>query len=145
MLKAKNQGGFTLIELIIVLAIAALILAGILFAVNGAQQSRRDSDRRASTGQLASLLEESAGNHDGNYPSQPGGITTAQYTVLAQGRTNAPGGGDFAYTYPAVGACPAPSTGAVDDARVMIAVAPLRQYRIGVRLESGDWFCADNF
>lgn len=142
-MKINNKKGFTLVELVIVLAIAALILAAILFAVSGAQQSRRDSARRDSAGQVASLLEESAGNHDGAYPGQAGGITTAQFTTLGQARTDNPDGTNYNFSYPAFAGCPAPSTGTVDDMQVMINGA-LRQYRVAVRLQSGDWFCADN-
>lgn len=140
---SNNKKGFTLVEIVIVLAIAALILAAILLAVNGAQQSRRDSARRDAAGQIGSLLEESAGNHNGIYPGQAGGITTGAFTTQFQGRTDNPGGNpaDFNPTYAAaIGACP---TG-IAAGNVTIQIQD-RRWQVAMGLESGDVFCADNF
>lgn len=138
----KENKGFTLVEIVIVLAIAALILAAILIAVNGAQQSRRDAARRDAGGQIGSLLEESAGNHDGNYPGQAGGISTAAFTTQFQARTENPGGDpvEFQPTYAAaVGACP---TG-IEAGDVTIQIEG-RNWQVAMGLESGDVFCANN-
>lgn len=45
-MKRSPRTGFTLIELIIVLAIGSLILVIVFLAVGGAQRSRRDSGRK---------------------------------------------------------------------------------------------------
>lgn len=68
-LKTTNQKGFTLIELVIVLAIAALILAGVLLAVSGAQKSRRDTQRKNDLSNVAATLESYASNKQGAYPT----------------------------------------------------------------------------
>ena len=46
MMKRLPRDGFTLIELVLVLAIAGLILVIVFLAVAGAQRSRQDSGRR---------------------------------------------------------------------------------------------------
>lgn len=46
MMKRSPRSGFTLIELIIVLAVGSLILVIVFLAVAGAQRSRRDSGRK---------------------------------------------------------------------------------------------------
>ncbi len=134
-----NKRGFTLIELVIVLAIAALILAGVLLAVTGAQQSQRDSHRRRASGQIGALLQESAGNNNGNYPGTAGGATTAAFTAqIAQKGIKTPTGGAIAPTYAvAVGACPA--WAAADTVTVQIAG---RTWKVCYDLESKDTFNA---
>jgi len=75
----KNKKGFTLIELVIVLAIAALILVGVLLAVQGAQRSRRDTQRKNDAGTIGTYLEQAASNHNGAYPNVAGGLSAALF------------------------------------------------------------------
>lgn len=94
---AKKKG-FTLIEIVIVLAIAALILIIVFLAVAGAQRSRRDEQRRNDAARLVSAAENQASNANGTYPAAPADganfqalvgfsatdpSTNAQYTQLA--------------------------------------------------------------
>jgi prepilin-type N-terminal cleavage/methylation domain-containing protein len=55
--KLKNKQGFTLIEIVIVLSIAALIMIIVFFAVAGAQRSRRDQQRKALAARIVSQLD----------------------------------------------------------------------------------------
>lgn len=132
----KDNKGFTLVEIVIVLAIAALILAAILFAVRGAQQSRRDSARRDAGGQIGALMEEYAGNHNGTYPT-----ANADVSAAIAGRTESPlTGNDYtldSFTN-SVGTCPAVATD-----HVALAVNN-RTWQVCVGLESGDVFRASN-
>ena len=73
---STNKKGFTLIEIVIVLAIAALILAGVLIAVAGAQTSRRDTQRKDDMGKIASYIEQFASNRGGNYPTAAADYTS---------------------------------------------------------------------
>lgn len=136
----KNKKGFTLIELVIVLAIAALILAGIFVAVTGAQKSRRDTQRKNDAGNIAALMEQSASNANGNYPGTVGGQTVALFNTnyLAAAKTNMrdPSSGAV-YTFPAAAggivACPAWAAAGT----LHYAVAG-RKYQLCIDLESGD-------
>lgn len=65
--KAKGRG-FTLIEVVIVLAIAALIILVVLQAVSAAQRGQRDNARKQKGGQIVSYLTQYASNTNGNYP-----------------------------------------------------------------------------
>ncbi len=142
MKKLTNKKGFTLIEIVIVLAIAALILVAIFIAVRGAQQSRRDAQRRDDAAVIGSLLEESAGNRRGNYPTAAGGLTLAQFTTVVAARTQTPDNTEYTLTaVGAIGTCPAPGTGAVNDSQVTVVN---RNWQVATRLESGDWFCTTN-
>ncbi len=73
----KKEKGFTLIEVVIVLAIAALIILVVLQAVTSAQKSNRDTARKSEAGRVVSLLEQYASNNNGIYP------TNAQFSAAA--------------------------------------------------------------
>lgn len=65
----KKEKGFTLIEIVLVLAIAGLIMVIVFLAVSGAQKSRRDTQRKNDLSRLLSQVEEYASNNSGNYPA----------------------------------------------------------------------------
>jgi prepilin-type N-terminal cleavage/methylation domain-containing protein len=75
----KNKG-FTLIELVIVLAIAALILAAILLAVGGAQKGQRDSQRKGDAGRILAAAEAQAGNSAGVFPADGVGPSATYFS-----------------------------------------------------------------
>lgn len=63
----KKQKGFTLIEIVIVLAIAGLIMVVVFLAVQGAQRGRRDNERKQATARLLAAAEQAASNNNGTY------------------------------------------------------------------------------
>ncbi len=65
----KKQTGFTLIEIVIVLAIAALIMVIVFLAVQGAQRSQRDNTNKAAAGQALAQAEQFLANNSGQYPT----------------------------------------------------------------------------
>lgn len=66
--KLKSNKGFTLIEVVIVLAIGALIILVVLQAVSSAQRNQRDSARRQEAARVSAALESYAANNQGVYP-----------------------------------------------------------------------------
>ena len=64
--KTKLRKGFTLIEVVIVLAIAALIMVGVFIAVQGAQRAQRDNARKNLVNQVSAAAQAYAGNHNGD-------------------------------------------------------------------------------
>lgn len=78
----KDSKAFTLIEVVIVIAIGALIILVVLQAVSNAQQSQRDSTRRQEAGQISAALEQYAANNQGDYP---GGAAILDNDVLQGG------------------------------------------------------------
>ncbi|HEY2004241.1 MAG TPA: type II secretion system protein [Candidatus Saccharimonadia bacterium] len=75
----KKEKGFTLIEIVLVLAIAGLILVIVFLAVSGAQKSRRDTQRKNDNARLLSQLESYASNNNGAYPTT--GVQQATFTT----------------------------------------------------------------
>lgn len=65
----NKQSGFTLIEVVLVLAIGALIILMAVLAFSGAQRSRKDTARTNLAGTIAASIEQYAANNDGNPPS----------------------------------------------------------------------------
>ena len=69
-LESRREAGFTLIELVVVVGIAALILVGVLVFVPTVQQSRRDNARKDALNKIASQVERYASDNSGTYPTQ---------------------------------------------------------------------------
>ncbi len=70
-LTERNEQGFTIIEVVLVLAIAGLIFLVVFLAVPQLQRSQRDSQRTSDLGRLMTALENYASNNNGQYP-EPG-------------------------------------------------------------------------
>lgn len=67
--KLNNQKGFTIIEVLIVLAIAGLILLIVLLAVPALQRSQRNTSRKADVGRIGSAATEFVANQNGTLPT----------------------------------------------------------------------------
>ena len=68
-LRQKNEvTGFTIIEVVLVLAIAGLIFLVVFLAVPQLQRSQRDSQRTSDLGRFMTSLETYASNNNGRYP-----------------------------------------------------------------------------
>jgi len=65
----KKEKGFTLIEIVLVLAIAGLLMVIVFLAVSGAQKSRRDTQRKNDLSRLSAAIESYASNSNGSYPA----------------------------------------------------------------------------
>lgn len=73
----KKDQGFTLIEVVLVLAIAGLILVIVFLAVQGAQRGRRDTERKNAAARLVAAAEQVASNNAGTLPATCAAIGTA--------------------------------------------------------------------
>lgn len=69
MKKLKLNSGFTIIEVVLVLAIAGLIFLMVFLALPTLQRSQRDTQRKQVISKIAATLEESRTNNKGNYVS----------------------------------------------------------------------------
>ncbi len=68
LLNKKKESGFTIIEVMIVLAIAGLILVVVLIAIPQLQRNQRNQARQATLARLTSEIQNYAGNNNGNIP-----------------------------------------------------------------------------
>ena len=76
----KGQSGFTIIEVLIVLAIGALIILAVLLAVPALQNNQRNSARKADASRIASALTAWASD---NNNAALTGATAAEITTRA--------------------------------------------------------------
>lgn len=132
-MKISRQKGFTLIEVVIVMAIAALMILVVFQGVTGAQKSQRDSTRKQEAGRVQSMLETYASNNNGVYPSANAvGVNGAALTNL-ESSTAAPlaSGASAKYTN---AACPTPVTPSTYNI-VYTPASNSRSYTLSVCLE----------
>jgi prepilin-type N-terminal cleavage/methylation domain-containing protein len=108
----KKEKGFTLIEIVLVLAIAGLIMVIVFLALSGAQKNRRDTQRKEDNSRVMSQLESYASNNGGNYPTA---ATFANFTgsYLASGYTDPLSGNAYTYNLNVAPACTAANYGTV--------------------------------
>ncbi len=69
MAAAGERGGFTIIEVVLVLAIAGLIFLMVFIALPALQRSQRDTQRRENMSALAEAVTNYQGNNNGKLPN----------------------------------------------------------------------------
>ena len=150
LLKRNEQTGFTIIEVVLVLAIAGLIFLIVFLALPQLQRSRRDTQRKNDAGRAISALESYSGNNNGDYPpeAQWGGFVTS-YLTNSGGVWGDPDTGSYNKT--TSGTAP---TGAgeiqyelgqiCDNQTATSTGANARNVAVVVFQESGGTYCQDN-
>jgi prepilin-type N-terminal cleavage/methylation domain-containing protein len=66
----KLKSAFTLIELLIVIAIIGILMTIVLVSTSGARKSARDTTRKSDLNQYRAALEAVSANYEGKYPSR---------------------------------------------------------------------------
>lgn len=67
--QSKLQKGFTIIEVLIVLAIAGLILVVVLIAIPQLQRNQRNEQRRSIAARVVTEINSYSGNNNGDIPT----------------------------------------------------------------------------
>lgn len=154
----NSKKGFTIIEVVLVLAIAGMIFLVVFLAVPQLQESRRDTQRRSDVARIMSQLESYASNNNGNYPDEDcaagGDIPTFEDNYLEDNTFVSPSGGTYALV------CGggnqdidegsdtedvAYAKGALCDGETSdTAGANSRNVTLQIELEGGGVFCVDN-
>ncbi|HJP96748.1 MAG TPA: type II secretion system protein [Candidatus Saccharimonadales bacterium] len=78
-IKKRSEGGFTIIEVLIVLAIAGLIMLIVFLAVPALQRNSRNTQRKNDVSALLAAVQEYINNNSGALPT-----TAAQVTANAK-------------------------------------------------------------
>lgn len=153
----NKQSGFTIIEVVLVLAIAALIFLIVFLAVPALQRSQRDTQRRNDMSRFMSQLQNYQSNNKGKLP----GTNTAtlgtdfvapyltgpdqwadpqagSYTVAYSADLAAANGGDS----DAVGEVAYFEGGKCDGEKIVAGSA--RQAAIRTKLEGAGYHCLNN-
>ena len=92
MKKAKQAKGFTIIEVVLVLAIAALIFLMVFIAFPALQRSQRNTARKNAVSTVLSSVTDYSSAHQGKLPSTAGSLANyvkelsdAGYTITEKG------------------------------------------------------------
>lgn len=82
-----NKKGFTIIEVMIVLAVAGVIMLIVLLAVPALQRSQRNTQRKNDATALLAAVNDFASNNNGVLPTKCTGTTTVTFytTAASQG------------------------------------------------------------
>jgi prepilin-type N-terminal cleavage/methylation domain-containing protein len=67
MLMLRKSRGFTLIEIVLALALMGMLIVLVFISVYGAQKSRRDTQRKVDNNRLMAQVEACASNHLGTF------------------------------------------------------------------------------
>lgn len=76
-IKKNHQSGFTIIEVLIVLAIAGLIMVAVFTAVPALQRSSRNTQRKSSAAQISASISSYVSNNNGVLPANQVALQTA--------------------------------------------------------------------
>lgn len=107
----EHRSGFTIIEIMIVLAIAGLIMLIVFLAVPALQRASRNTGRKDDIGRISSAINDFVSNDNGNLPGGTTGATWNADCTTIIGTGTAGNYGDAGqlsqYTVPADMSCPA--------------------------------------
>ena len=155
----KKQQGFTIIEVMIVLAIAGLIMVVALIAIPQLQRNQRNNARQSILSRMSTEISNFAGNNNGEIPVT-GGSTSDDFTAgfntryLSNVDTNDPQTGDPMVLadgvvpsgtdalVSAVGTVHYAPSASCDGENVVSSSA--RQFALWTQLEGGAIYCLDN-
>ncbi len=154
----RGQRGFTIIEVLIVLAIAGLILVVVLVAVPQLYRNQRDTARRDVLARVSTELLAYSSNNNGVYPfgpSAPSDLITFQTNYISKIDAKNPSTGT---TYTLSNAATDLIQPAADEIKVYKGavcngenatgttnLATARSFAIRLQLEGGTtYFCVDN-
>ena len=88
--RMNRQGGFTLVELIMVMGILAVLAGFFITSYPASQRRARDVQRKSDLKQYQTALESFANKNDGLYPSTLNNPWTLNTLCTALGLTNCP-------------------------------------------------------
>lgn len=84
----KRDKGFTIIEVLIVLAIAGLILLIVFLAVPALQRNAHNTSRKNDVANLLGAMNEYVNNNDGTLPADQSSLGSGTTATVGTGSTN---------------------------------------------------------
>lgn len=139
---ARSRRGFTLVEIIVAMAIIGILIGIAIYGISQALQESRDTQRRA----LADSVQKAVVIYQSKYQTLPTAVSVAYSTTTGKSTITVGTGTRtevFEFNYKVNTTVPATETptGAVntDEANLCFRTAT-GSYAIGVKLESGNWY-----
>lgn len=153
-----KKKGFTIIEVVLVLAIAGLIFLMVFVALPALQRSQRDTQRREDVSRFVSQINSFQTNNDGSIPANDGQLTSFKTGYLkwnnnaSQSEFNDPQTGEpYNISFVSGGGSSSLSVGsmvyyyrAACDNEAAVANNNSRSAAVRVQLEGSGVFCQDN-
>lgn len=154
----KQQKGFTIIEVVLVLAIAGLIFLMVFIALPALQRGQRDGQRRQDASRFMSQINSFSTNNRGSVPaadassiSTGSGSFAESYMKRSEGEFKDPQtGDDYVFMYGAANNKRGDTktfvyaTGAKCDGEDIVATGASRSVAVQIKLEGSGYFCEDN-
>jgi prepilin-type N-terminal cleavage/methylation domain-containing protein len=154
----SKQNGFTIIEVVLVLAIAALIFLMVFIALPALQRNQRDTQRKNDVNRAATALTNFTSNNRGAIP-KPGEWDdfNTEYLQTGTDQFADPSGGNYVFTLLDVASKPKTPTN--DTERAMMYYTPsatcgddgaavgnqgARKVAIRIKLEGAGYVCSGN-
>jgi prepilin-type N-terminal cleavage/methylation domain-containing protein len=160
--KQQLKKGFTIIEVMIVLAIAGLIMLIVLIAIPQLQRNQRNTARKNIVGRIKTEIDSYTGNNNGNIPASAADLTSLTKRYLSGVNLKDPSSGSnmsLTYTTGAGSASPGsiptgaalPAIGGINyqtsstcNGESVVTGGTARQYAMWTQLEGGAIQCLDN-
>ena len=97
----NTKKGFTIIEVVLVLAIAGLIFLMVFIALPALQRSQRDTQRRDDMARFLSQLNQYQANHSGSAPTSSAEFTSfvTDYLKIDRDKFADPSGADYTISF----------------------------------------------
>ena len=150
MVNQNNKKGFTIIEVVLVLAIAGLIFLMVFIALPALQRGQRDSQRRSDISRFMSQLNSYSTNNNGRVPaasSESMNSFLKSYMKQDQGEFVDPQSGDkYEVTFEGDPTTKklVYRTGVKCDGENFVSREGGRAAAVRVQLEGSGYFCQDN-
>lgn len=154
--QTANQKGFTIIEVVLVLAIAGLIFLMVFIALPALQRNQRDTARKNEVGKVASAITSFQSNNRGQSPSANTAFAGYLDGTASNGVITLESGSTVSFASPSGDSIPTATGGASTD-NILIMMGrkcgdaglvergTTRQAAIAVQLESGNaTYCQTN-
>ena len=148
----KQKTGFTIIEVVLVLAIAGLIFLMVFVALPALQRSQRDTQRRQDIAEIATAITQYQSNNGGGLP-QDGKETDFKNDYLNGGKYD-PDGSEYALDVKAFATgLTAPTTFSNHELWIVTSAScdgekvkqgSARDYAVLYKLEGAGVYCVDN-
>jgi prepilin-type N-terminal cleavage/methylation domain-containing protein len=149
-----NKKGFTIIEVVLVLAIAALIFLMIFIALPALQRGQRDTQRKDDLSRFTSQITSFQSSNNGSVPTGAAALTSFITNYMNKGNAgfkDPHSGNDYVSKYqssaPAVEGEISYSAkamcSAAGDGSLTATTSP-RNFAVSIWLENGAPFCQDN-
>lgn len=150
-MNAKYKGnvkGFTIIEVVLVLAIAGLIFLMVFIALPALQRGQRDTARKNDVSTVSSAVTTFTSNNRGAFPTtaQLAGYATNVSTNTSSVVVGAAGPKTISPADGVITVTQQTTCGASTTTNQTLATGTTRQYTVVTKLESGggSYFCLDS-